>query len=100
MAKITAKYETIMILDVDLGETAIAELVAKFKALIEANATLTNIDEWGKRRLAYAINDKPEGYYVFAEFECVPSFPAELDRNYKITEGVMRSIIVCQDEAK
>lgn len=100
MAKVTAKYETIMILDVDLGETVIAELVAKFKALIEANATLTNIDEWGKRRLAYAINDKPEGYYVFAEFEGSPAFPAELDRVYKITEGVMRSIIVCQDEAK
>lgn len=100
MAKVSAKYESIFILDVDLGEEVIAENVAKFKALVETNGTLTNIDEWGKRRLAYAINDKLEGYYVFMEFESVPSFPAELDRIYKITEGIMRSIIVCQDDLK
>ena len=58
MAKVSAKYESIFILDVDLGEEVIAENVAKFKALVETNGTLTNIDEWGKRRLAYAINGR------------------------------------------
>lgn len=98
MAKVSAKYESIFIIDLAIGEEAIAEMVAKFKTLIEKNATLLNVDEWGKRRLAYAINDKNEGYYVLVEFESVPSFPAELDRVFKITEGIMRSIIVCKDE--
>ena len=91
MAKVSAKYETIFIIDLTVGEEKIKELVEKFKSLIEANGTLQSIDEWGKRRFAYPIN-------VFAEFESVPSFPAELDRVYKITEGIMRSIIVCNDE--
>lgn len=100
MAKISAKYETIFIVDLTVGEEKIQEIVAKFKALIEANGTLTNIDEWGKRRFAYTINDMNEGYYVLIEFESAPSFPAELDRVYTITEGIMRSIIVCKDELK
>lgn len=100
MAKINAKYETVFIVDLTVGEEKTAELVAKFKGLIEENATITNIDEWGKRRFAYPINDLTEGYYVLVEFESVPSFPAELDRNYKITEGIMRSIIICKDDVK
>ncbi|MBE6911433.1 MAG: 30S ribosomal protein S6 [Ruminococcaceae bacterium] len=98
MAKVTAKYETIFIINPALSEEATAEKVAKFKALIEKNGTLANVDEWGKRRFAYPINDLNEGYYVLAEFECVPSFPAELDRNYKIDEEIMRSIIICKDD--
>ena len=98
MAKVSAKYETIFIVDLTIGEEAINEMVAKFKALVEQNGTLLNVDEWGKRRFAYPINDMQEGYYVLMEFESAPSFPAELDRIYKITEGVMRSIIVCKDD--
>ncbi len=97
MAKVSAKYETLFIVNPTLSEEATAELVAKFKALVEKNGTLTNVDEWGKRRLAYPINDLNEGYYVLFDFESAPSFPAELDRIYKITEGIMRSIIVCKD---
>ena len=61
--------------------------------LVEGNGTLTSIDEWGKRRLAYPINDLMEGYYVLMTFDAKPEFPAELDRVFKITEGVMRSLI-------
>ena len=100
MAKVSAKYETIFIADLTGGEEAVKALIEKVKALIEKNATVTNVDEWGKRRLAYPINDMTEGYYTLIEFEGNPSFPAELDRVYKITEGVMRSIIVCKDEEK
>ncbi len=100
MAKVSAKYETIFIADLSNGEEKVKELIEKIKPLIEKNATVTNVDEWGKRRLAYAINDMTEGYYTLIEFEGNPSFPAELDRVYKITEGVMRSIIVCKDEEK
>ena len=98
MAKVTAKYETVFIINAELGEEAIAEMVAKFKTLVEKNGTLVNVDEWGKRRFAYPINDMNEGYYVLIDFECVPSFPAELDRVFKITEGIMRSIIICKDD--
>ena len=92
MAKITGKYEVLYILNPALGEEGIAALVEKFKAMVEAEGTLTNIDEWGKRRLAYPINDLPEGYYVLMNFESNPAFPAELERVMKITEGVMRCL--------
>ena len=98
MAKVTAKYETVFIVNLTNGEEAVSACVEKFKSLISANGTLTNVDEWGKRRFAYPINDLMEGHYVLAEFESVPDFPAELDRIYKITDEIMRSIIVCKDE--
>ena len=65
---------------------------------IEKHATLKNVDEWGKRKLAYLINKESEGYYVLFDFESTAEFPAELDRIYKITEGVMRSIIIKKED--
>ena len=87
-----AKYETMLITSAALDEEATAALVGKFKSLIEANGTIDSIDEWGKRRLAYPINDMAEGYYVLMNFESKPEFPAELERVMKITEGVMRCL--------
>lgn len=98
MAQVTAKYETIFILDPNFSEEATTAVVDKFKALVEANGTLGDVDLWGKRKLAYAINDMTEGYYVLMTFESKPDFPAELDRVYKITDGVMRSLIIAQGE--
>ena len=88
-----AKYETMLITSATLDEEATAALVGKFKSLIEANGTIDAIDEWGKRRLAYPINDETEGVYTVINFTSAPEFPAELDRVFKITEGVMRSLI-------
>ncbi len=99
MAKITGKYEVLYIIDPALGEEGIAALVEKFKAIVEDHGTLVGeIDEWGKRRLAYPINDLTEGYYVLMTCETNPAFPAELDRVFKITEGVLRSLITAIDE--
>ena len=98
MAKINANYEAVYILNPSLSEEQIAALVAKFKAVVEANGTVSEVDEWGKRRLAYPINDEEEGVYTVINFTADPSFPAELDRVYKITEGVMRSLIVAHEE--
>ena len=92
MAKITGKYEMLYIIDPAQGEEGIAALVEKFKAMVEAEGTLTNIDEWGKRRLAYPVNDLTEGYYVLMNFETKPEVPAELERVMKITEGVLRCL--------
>lgn len=96
MPKINGSYETIFIVDVNLGEEAIKALVEKFTNLIAQNGEVTNVSEWGKRRLAYPINDLLEGYYVLVEFNSAPEFPAELGRVYNITEGVMRSMIIAK----
>ena len=98
MAKITGKYEALYIIDPAQGEEGIAALVEKFKAMVEAEGTLSNIDEWGKRRLAYAINDLTEGYYVLMNMETNPAFPAELERVMKITEGVLRCMTTAVEE--
>ena len=96
MSKPNASYETIMVITTKNGEDATAALVEKFKTLIEQNGTIDSVDDWGKRRLAYEIQDELEGYYVLVNFTCPPEFPAELDRVYKITDGVLRSLIVAK----
>lgn len=97
MAKVTGKYETLFIVNPTLGDDETAAVVNKFKSLVEANGTVDKVEDWGKRRMAYAINDLNEGYYTLIQFTSAPSFPAELDRVFKITDGVMRSIIVTLD---
>ena len=98
MAKITGKYEVLYIIDPAQGEEGIAALVGKFKAMVEAEGTLTNIDEWGKRRLAYPVNDLVEGYYVLMNYEAKPELPAEMERVMKITEGVLRCLTTVVEE--
>ena len=93
-----AKYETMLVTSAALDEEATTALVGKFKSLIEANGTIDSVDDWGKRRLAYPINDEEEGVYTVIKFTSEPSFPAELDRVYKITDGVMRTMIVAEAE--
>ncbi len=90
----TGNYEVMMVFSVANGEEAAVALKEKFTAMIEANGTLDSVDEWGKRRLAYLINDEAEGYYVLANFSANPEFPAELDRVFKITDGVLRTMII------
>ena len=98
MAKITEKYELMYILNPNLSEEETAGLVEKFKALIESNGTLDEMQEMGKRKLAYEINYLTEGYYVLVKFSCGPEFPAELDRILGITDGVIRSLITLRQE--
>ena len=87
-------YETIMVFSLKDGEEAVQQLVEKFKTLIETNATLDSIDEWGKRRLAYPIKYESEGYYILVNFSANVDFPAELDRVSKITDNVLRTLII------
>ena len=90
----TAKYEAMLIFSLKGGEDQVAAQVEKFKTLIEKNGTVENVDEWGKRRLAYLINDEAEGYYVVFNFESDVDFPAELERIARITDGVLRILTV------
>ena len=97
MEKVINSYESLFIVNVTKGDEALDATVNKFVSLIEANAEVIDVAKWGKRRLAYPINDMPEGYYTLVEFDAKPDFPAELDRVYKITDGIIRSIIVAKE---
>ena len=98
MAKISANYEVVYIIDPAQGEEGIAATVAKFRDLAEQHGSAVEVEEWGTRRLAYPINFKNEGHYVLMSFTSAPEFPKELDRVLRITEGGMRSLIVCKGE--
>ena len=89
----TNKYEACMIFSVANGEETVTALKEKFAALIAENGTVENVDEWGKRKLAYLIDDEAEGFYVFTTFTASAEFPAELERVAGITEGVLRIMI-------
>lgn len=89
----TTKYEACMIFSVANGEESVTALKEKFAALIAENGEVENVDEWGKRKLAYLIDDEAEGYYVFTTFTAGAEFPAELERVAGITEGVLRIMI-------
>lgn len=94
MEKVIANYETLFIVDATLEEEAQKALIEKFSALISENGEIDTVNEWGKRKLAYPINDMTEGYYVLINFKSETSFVAELERVYNITDGIMRSIVV------
>ena len=98
MAKTTEKYEVLYVLNPNLSEEETQGVVEKFKTLIEQNGTIDEIDEWGKRKLAYEINYLTEGYYVLVKFTSGPEFPAELDRVLGITDGVIRSLVTLRAE--
>ena len=98
MAKITANYEVVFIIDPAQGEEGVAALTSKFTTLVEQNSSAMEVEDWGKRKLAYAIDYKTEGHYVMISFTSAPEFPKELDRILGITEGIMRSMIVCKGE--
>lgn len=75
MAKISESYEVVYIIDPNQGEEAVAAAVEKFKALAEQHSSVVEVEEWGKRKLAYAIDYKTEGYYVLMSFTSDPAFP-------------------------
>ncbi|MBQ9413992.1 MAG: 30S ribosomal protein S6 [Clostridia bacterium] len=97
MPTVKGSYEAVFIYSSTLGEEELNALKEKFQTLIEQNAEIGEVDEWGKRRLAYLINDEAEGYYVLYNFVSAPAFPTELERVAKITDGVLRTLVVRKD---
>ncbi|MBR1392384.1 MAG: 30S ribosomal protein S6 [Ruminococcus sp.] len=93
MAKIKETYEAVVVFSSKLGEEAVGALVTKFDELIKANTENVEVNDWGKRKLAYAINYETEGNYVLWNFTSAPEFPAELERVLGITDGVLRFLI-------
>ena len=93
------KYEVLYVIDAGMEDQARSELIAQFGELMTNNgATVEKVDEWGKRRLAYPINFKNEGYYVLVNFTAAPEFPRELERNFEINENIMRYLVTRVDE--
>ncbi len=92
------KYETIFVLNSEMIEEQVNSTIDKVKSIIEkSNGTIENVDIWGKKKLAYEINKKTEGYFVLINFESSEDFPKELDRNFRIMDSVIRHIIVKRD---
>jgi len=87
-------YEVLYVIDGTLGDEAIKEQVNKFTELVTDNGgEIVDVNEWGKRRLAYQINYKSEGYYVLMNFKSEPDFPIELERNFGINENIIRYMV-------
>ena len=101
MEKVINSYEGMFIVSLANGEEAAKATVSKFTDLIAANAEVVSIDDWGKRRFAYPIEDMTEGYYTVATFKCDGEFPAELQRLMNIDEAVLRAMVIrMEHEAK
>lgn len=94
MTNVKNSYETVLVFSMKLGDEGIEKTIEKFQNLISENAEFESVDKWGKRKFAYLINKEAEGYYVLFNFKSDADFPAELDRICKITDGVLRSLIV------
>ena len=98
MEKITSKYETIFVVSAELEEEAATAIITKFKDMIAANGTVEKVEDWGKRKLAYPIDDVTDGYYTLVNYSAAHDFPAELERVFNITDGVLRSLTVKVEE--
>jgi small subunit ribosomal protein S6 len=94
MEKVLNSYESLFIVDLTNGEEAAKATVNKFTTLMAENGEIVDIADWGKRRLAYPINDMNEGYYTVVTFKAEASFPSELERLFNIDESIMRSIVL------
>lgn len=92
------KYEAMVIFYPNFEEEKRVALLERFKGIIQAGGTVTTVDEWGMRKLAYLIDDLAEGYYVLFNFESNPEVVKEFDRIAKISDGIMRHMIVKQEE--
>lgn len=89
------QYEVMYVIDTALEEQARSELINRFSNLVAQNGgTVDRVDEWGKRRLAYAINYKTEGYYVLMYITAPADLPRELERNFRIADAVLRSLVI------
>ena len=88
------KYESVAIINASLEDSKIKAVIEKFTSLINENGTVEKVEEMGSKKLAYEIKNQPEGYYVVYTFEAKPSFVAELERIYRITDEVLKFIVV------
>jgi len=92
------KYETLFVLKTNIEEAARVALIEKFTGIINSDGEVTNVDEWGTRKLAYEIEKLTEGYYILVDFKANPELPRELERNFKISDDVLRYVVINKEE--
>ena len=92
------KYESVVIINPNVEETALKALIEKFQTLINTDGKVEKVNELGKKKLAYEVKKNKEGYYVVYDFEANPNLIAELERNYRITDEIIKFIVVRKDE--
>ena len=93
------KYENLYVIAPELEEEAIRACIEKFSGIITANGgVIEGVNEWGRRKLAYPIDYKTEGYYVLTTFEADPEFPKELERNFNNDESILRYLVVRKEQ--
>ena len=92
------KYESVVIVNPNLEEESIKNLIKKFSDLINTDGNVTSVEEMGKRKLAYEIKKLKEGFYIVIKFEAKPELIAELERNYRITDEVMKFMVIKEEE--
>ena len=91
------KYEAIYIISPTIDEEQVKATVEKFSNLVSENGELEKVEEWGRKKLTYEVQDQKEGYYVLMNFSANPDFPSELERNFKITEDILKYLIIRRD---
>ena len=91
------KYESVIIVNPNLEEESVKNLIKKFSDLINTDGTVASVEEMGKRKLAYEIKKKKEGFYIVFKFEAKPELISELERNYRITDEVMKFIVIKEE---
>ncbi len=92
------KYESIIIVDPNLEEQGMKELITKFSDMINSEGKVESVEELGKKKLAYEIKKNAEAFYVLYNFEAKPEFIAELERVYRITDGILKFIVVRKED--
>lgn len=92
------KYESVVIINPNLEAEGIKALINKFSDLINTDGKVVSVEELGKKKLAYEIKKQKEGYYVIFKFEANPALISELERNYRITDAVMKDIVIKEEE--
>ena len=92
------KYEAMYIISPTIDEEQVKALVEKFNDLISEHGEIEKVEEWGKKKLAYEVQDQKEGYYVLVYFTANPEFPAELERIFKINEDILKYLILNREK--
>ncbi len=92
------KYESVIIINPSVEEEGIKNLIKKFQDLINTDGKVESVEEMGKRKLAYEVKKNKEGYYVIINFEAKPTLIAELERNYRITDEIIKFIVVRKED--
>ena len=92
------KYEAMYIISPTIDEEQVKALVEKFNELISEHGEIEKVEEWGRKKLAYEVQDQKEGYYVLVYFSANPEFPLELERNFKINENILKYLILNREK--